>query len=345
MRALVKKEARRGAIELQKVPKPSDLGPREVLIRVNRVSICGSDVHIYEWNKWAASRIRPPRIIGHEFTGEVVKLGSDVELVKEGDIVVAESHIPCMACYQCRTGKMHVCRNTKIIGVDVDGAFADYVKLPEVVLWKIDPSIPAEYASVMEPLGNAIHTASVANLSGKSVLITGVGPIGAMAIAVTKASGSAPIIAAEIKPYRIKMARKIGADYVINPTEQDLVEEVMKITEGNGVDVFLEMSGNPKALADGIKAVTNGGKVSVLGVYDGRIEFDMNLAVFKALTIYGITGREMFKTWHVATQMLKYKQLDLSSVVTHVLDFDDWEEGMELMQSGNCGKIVLKLND
>jgi len=345
MRALVKKEARRGAIELQEVPKPSDLGPREVLIRVNRVSICGSDVHIYEWNKWAASRIRPPRIIGHEFTGEIVKLGSDVELVKEGDIVVAESHIPCMACYQCRTGKMHVCRNTKIIGVDVDGAFADYVKLPEVVLWKIDPSIPAEYASVMEPLGNAIHTASVANLSGKSVLITGVGPIGAMAIAVTKASGSAPIIAAEIKPYRIKMARKIGADYVINPTEQDLVEEVMKITEGNGVDVFLEMSGNPKALADGIKAVTNGGKVSVLGVYDGRIEFDMNLAVFKALTIYGITGREMFKTWHVATQMLKYKQLDLSSVVTHVLDFDDWEEGVELMQSGNCGKIVLKLND
>ncbi|MCD6254218.1 MAG: L-threonine 3-dehydrogenase [Thermotogae bacterium] len=345
MRALVKKEARRGAIELQEVPKPSDLGPREVLIRVNRVSICGSDVHIYEWNKWAASRIRPPRIIGHEFTGEIVKLGSDVELVKEGDIVVAESHIPCMACYQCRTGKMHVCRNTKIIGVDVDGAFADYVKLPEVVLWKIDPSIPAEYASVMEPLGNAIHTASVANLSGKSVLITGVGPIGAMAIAVTKASGSAPIIAAEIKPYRIKMARKIGADYVINPTEQDLVEEVMKITEGNGVDVFLEMSGNPKALADGIKAVTNGGKVSVLGVYDGRIEFDMNLAVFKALTIYGITGREMFKTWHVATQMLKYKQLDLSSVVTHVLDFDDWDEGMELMQSGNCGKIVLKLND
>lgn len=345
MRALVKKEPKSGAIVLEEVPEPADPGPREVIVRVKRVSICGSDVHIYEWNKWAASRIQTPRIIGHEFTGEVVKIGSNVRLVKEGDIVVAESHIPCMTCYQCRIGKMHVCRNTKIIGVDTDGAFADYVKLPEVVLWKIDPSIPAEYASVMEPLGNAIHTASVANLSGRSVLITGVGPIGAMAIAVTKASGSAPIIAAEIKPYRIEMAKKIGADYVINPAEQDLVQEVMKITDGNGVDVLLEMSGNPKALADGMKAVTNGGKVSVLGVYDGNIEFDMNLAVFKALTVYGITGREMFKTWHIATQMLKYKQLDLSSVVTHVLDFEEWEEGMKMMQNGDCGKIVLKVND
>ena len=344
MRAILKEKPGRGAL-LTEIPIPTELAPREVLVKVKRASICGSDLHIYQWNEWARERIKPPQVMGHEFTGEVVAVGSDVQLVEIGDVVVAETHIPCMKCYQCRTGKMHVCKDMKILGVDTDGAFADYIKVPESVLWKVDPSIPAEFASVMEPLGNAIHTATVAKLTGKSVLITGIGPIGAMAVAVTKAAGSAPVIAAEIKPYRIEMARRIGADYVINPLEEDLVERVLKITNGNGVDVFLEMSGNPSALHQGIEATTNGGTVSVLGVYNGKIELDINTIVFKALTVYGITGREMFKTWHVATQMLKYKQVDLSAVVTHVLDMEEWEKGMELMEKGVCGKVVLKIND
>ena len=345
MRALIK-ESPETNLQFKEVDFDPSLGPHDVLVRVRRASICGSDVHIYRWDKWISSRMKLPRIIGHEYTGEVVKTGELVTRVKEGDLVASETHIPCGHCYQCLTGKMHICRNMKILGFDVDGAFADYIVVPETVLWKLSEGIEPEYASVMEPLGNAVHTALVTNLSGKTVLITGAGPIGLMAIEVARVSGASLIIVSEVKDYRIKVARNIGADVVVNPLEEDLTERVMKETNGEGVDVFLEMSGKQSALIEGLRSLTNGGVASLLGIFEGDVSLNLDdLVIFKGITVYGITGRKMFETWRIVDQLLKSKKLDLSKIVTHVLDFEEWERGFELMVKGECGKVVLRIND
>jgi threonine 3-dehydrogenase len=241
---------------------------------------------------------------------------------------------------------MHVCKNLEILGVDRDGVFAEYTVVPEIVLWKIDKSIPLKYASVMEPLGNAIHTATATDLRGKIVLITGAGPIGVMAIEIARISGAAAIIVSEISEYRIKMAKEMGADLVINPSKEDFQREIEKFTDGHGIDFLMEMSGNVKALNDGIKALTNGGFASILGVYnDQEIPFVMNTAVFKNITIQAITGRKMFETWHIASQLLKYKKINLEKVVTHEFELKDYEKAFDLMISGKSGKIVLKIAD
>ncbi|TGG89264.1 L-threonine 3-dehydrogenase [Geotoga petraea] len=345
MKALIKIEPGEG-FELTNVEEPKIINSDDVKIRVLRASVCGTDVHIYEWNKWAEDRIKTPQIGGHEFVGEVVEVGPEVKNLKKGDIVSGETHIPCKVCYQCKTGKMHVCKDMEILGVDRDGVFAEYTVVPEIVLWKIDESIPLKYASVMEPLGNAIHTATATDLRGKIVLITGAGPIGAMAIEIAKISGAAAVIVSEISDYRIKMAKDMGADLVINPAETDLHAEIAKFTDGHGIDVLLEMSGSVKALNDGIIALTNGGFASILGVYnDNEIPFVMNTAVFKNITIQTITGRKMFETWHIASQLLKYKKIDLEKVVTHELDLKDYKKAFELMMSGKSGKIILKIAD
>jgi len=342
MIAIVKERPAPG-LTLKRVPVPRELGPHDVLVKVKRASICGTDVHIYNWDAWSQERIRPPQIDGHEFTGEVVSIGGDVSTVKVGDSVVSETHIPCQKCLQCRTGKMHICKNMQILGVHRDGVFAEYVRVPEVVLWKVDPSIPLEYASIMEPFGNAIHTALVTDLTGKNVLITGAGPIGVMAVAVAKVSGAAQVIVSEIKEFRKELARKMGADVIIDPTKEDLTKKVKAMTEDNGADVLLEMSGNTTAFKQGLDSLTNGAVVSLLGVFPGELSFDINdLFTFKGLTMYGITGRKMFETWQVATQLLKNKRIDLSPVVTHILPAEKFEEGFDVMIRGISGKVILE---
>lgn len=342
MFAIVKERPGPG-LEIKRVPVPGELGPHDVLVRVKRASICGTDLHIFNWDEWSRKRIRPPQIDGHEFTGEVVKIGDSVTTVKTGDPVVAETHIPCQKCLQCKTGRMHICRDMEILGVHRDGVFAEYVRVPEIVLWKVDPSIPLEYASIMEPFGNAVHTALVTDLTGKNVLITGAGPIGAMSVAVARASGASMIIVTEIREFRKDLARKMGADVIIDPLEENVPERVRSLTGGDGADVLLEMSGNATAMKQGLESLTNGGIVSLLGVFPGELQFDINsLFTFKGLTMYGITGRRMFETWQVANQLLKSKRVDLSAVVTHSLPAERFLEGFDLMEKGTSGKVILE---
>ena len=346
MKAILKERAGEGLV-MKEVPEPTNPAPDEVIIKVKRVSICGTDVHIYKWDKWSASRIKPPMIIGHEFAGSIVEKGDMVEGLEVGDYVAAESHIYCGHCYQCKVGRQHICQNLKILGVDVDGAFAEYVKVPARILWKVSPEIDPNFASVMEPFGNAVHTITVEDLTGKTVLITGAGPIGVMAIQVARAEGASLIIVSEVKPYRIELAKENGADIVINPLEEDLVKKITEITGGEGVDVFFEMSGNPQAFQQGLEALTPGGFASILGVFPGdSISFDINnLLTFKGIKMYGITGRKIFGTWRIADQLLKSKRVDLSKAVTHILPFDEWMKGFELMLKGESGKVVLKVSD
>jgi len=343
MKALVKEKPQPGFL-LKEVLMDDELSPDEVLVKVKNASICGTDLHIYRWDEWSQKKIKPPQIGGHEFVGEVVKIGSHVSMVKEGDRVVSETHIPCKHCLQCRTGRMHVCKNLEILGVDRDGVFAEYVKVPEIVLWKIDESIPTDFASVMEPFGNAIHTSLITDLTGKNVLITGAGPIGVMAVSVAKHAGAAKVIVSELKDYRINLAKKMGADIIVNPLKENLVEKVLSNTDGNGVDILLEMSGNETAFQNGLKVVTNGGQVSLLGVFTRNLSFDINeLFTFKGLTLYGITGRKMFQTWNTATNLLKNKVIDLSPVVTHKYKLEDWEKGFDVMNRGESGKVILQI--
>ncbi|MGJ8455358.1 L-threonine 3-dehydrogenase [Pseudothermotoga sp. U03pept] len=345
MKAILKTHMAAG-LTMKEVPEPETLGPTEVLIKVKRASICGSDIHIYRWDDWAKSHIKPPMIIGHEFAGTVVKVGEAVNTVRVGDFVSAETHIPCQKCYQCKTNRMHICKDMKILGVDIDGAFAEYVKVPQTILWKVSPKISPDFASVMEPFGNAVHTALVEDLTGKTVLVTGVGPIGAMAIQVAKASGASLVIASEVKDYRKNLAKLNGADLVIDPTKEDLVDRVMQLTDGDGVDVLLEMSGNMNALEQGLRALTRGGTASILGVFSTKVALPIDeLIVFKGIKIYGITGRKIFETWRVSDQLLSSGRVDLSKVVTHVLSFDEWQKGFDLMLKGECGKVVMVVSE
>lgn len=344
MKALVKEEAKRG-LTVKKVEIPSITHDHEVLIKIKYASICGTDLHIYQWNEWSQNRIRVPLIIGHEFSGEVIGVGKSVKTVQIGDFVSAETHIPCGHCRLCRTGNMHICKTMKILGVDTNGIFAEYAKVPEVVLWKNDPSLPQHFASVQEPMGNAVFTATSGGVTGKSVLITGAGPIGLMAVQVAKAMGAGPIIVSEVKDFRLDMAVKNGADYAFNPMKEDVAVRVKEITGGEGVEAALEMSGNEKAFNLCIEALLPTGHISVLGVFDKPIPIDINRIIFKNITLYGVTGRKMFETWYIVSSLLLNKRVDLNKIVTHLLPFEEWEKGFLLMEQGNCGKIVLKISE
>jgi len=340
MQAVVKTKPGPGA-ELKEVaiPKP---GNGEVLVKVKVTSICGSDLHIYKWNSWAEQHVRPPQIMGHEVAGEVVELGAGVSSLKIGDFISAETHIPCGYCKQCRTGNAHICKNLKILGVDTNGTFAEYVVIPEVVAWKNDPSIPQHFASVQEPLGNAIDTVLSEDVAGKSVAIIGAGPIGMLAVGVARVSGASDIFVTDVNDYRLEIAKKMGATLALNPNQTDVLKTVLDMTNGDGVDVVLEMSGNANALIQGCKMLTPGGRISLLGVFDNPVTMEFNnLIIFKAIRVYGITGRKMFSTWYKAANFLKSKTLDLSPVITHQFKLPEFEKGFELMKSGMCGKVVL----
>lgn len=342
MSALCKLRPEAGFV-LKEVPVPA-IGPTDVLIEVEKAGVCGTDYHIYNWDKWAQTRIKPPLVVGHEFMGRVAAVGSAVRMANVGDRVSAEGHIADGTCLLCRTGEAHICERVEIIGVDRDGAFAEYISMPEVNLWKLDPSIPDEVAAVFDPLGNAVHTVMAAGVSTKSVAISGVGSIGLMAIPVARAAGAASVFAIDINPAKLELAKRVGADATFLATDPDLVEEILRRTNGDGVDVLLEMSGSGSAIDAGLMMVRNGGRAALLGIPSDNIS--LNLAeriIFKGLTVLGINGRRMFETWYQTQALVKSGRVDLRPIITHVLPFKQFDRAFELMRSGEAAKIVLDL--
>ena len=342
MRALRKSSAAPG-FSLERIPLPR-IGPSDVLIRVETVGLCGTDLHIYAWDHWAARRVKPPVTIGHEFMGTVAATGAAVRGVKIGDRVSAEGHLACGMCSLCRTGQAHICEHVQIIGVDTDGAFADYIRMPESNVWKLDPSIPDSWAAVFDPLGNAVHTVMAADVSVKSVAITGVGSIGLMAIPVARAAGAAKVFAIDVNPQKLELARRVGADATFSAKDPGVVEEIVARTGGDGVDVLLEMSGSGSAIDSGLAMVRNGGVAALLGIPSDDVE--INLAeriIFKGLTVLGINGRKMFETWYQTQALVTSGRVDLTPIITHELAFEDYQRAFALMQSGEAAKIVLKL--
>lgn len=352
MYAIVKKRRAPGA-ELVTLDNPK-IRSGEVLVKVKAASICGTDVHIWDWNEWAQKRIKNiPLIFGHEFCGEVVETGAAVTSIQVGDSVSAETHIADGTCYQCRTDRMHVCRNMQILGVDRDGVFAEYVVLPERNAWKNDPALDPAIASIQEPLGNAVQTAlpkdHVEDVAGKNVAVLGCGPIGLMAVAVVKELGAAKVFATAggLNTVRMELAKKMGADLVLSAQDGGtrVTQTIRDETDGNGVDVALEMSGSPTALNQAFEILTPGGRVSLLGLFDRSVLFDFNNAIiFKAATVYGISGRRMFQTWHQVKGLLSHPGFrnKIASVITHRLPMKRVEEGIGLINSKKAAKVVLE---
>ncbi len=343
MLAVVKPEAKPGA-EIREVKIPA-FGRTDVLVKVKVASVCGTDLHIYNWDPWAQHRIHPPLIPGHEFCGTVSAVGDEVTTVKEGDFVSAEMHVACGKCLQCRTGEAHICQHVSIIGVDQNGAFAEYVVIPESNIWKLDPAIPQEYASILDPLGNAVHTVLAGEIAAKTVAITGCGPIGLFAIAVARACGATNVFAIEVNEYRRKIAREMKADYVLDPATQDVRQIIQDVTGGNGVDVVCEMAGHPDAIRIAFDTVRRGGRISLLGLTNKPIALNFSDdIIFKGITVQGINGRRMYQTWYQMTALLKAGKLDLHPVITDKLAMKDFNRGMERLKTGEASKILLYPN-
>lgn len=340
MRALVKATAAPG-MEMREVPVP-EIGATDVLVAVETASVCGTDLHIYHWDEWAQARINPPYIPGHEFCGTVAAVGPLVQGVNVGDFVSAEMHVACGHCLQCRSGQAHVCQSVKILGVDADGAFADYVRIPASNVWKLDPAIPRDFGSLFDPFGNAVHTVLSGAIAGQTVAVTGCGPIGLFSIAVAKACGAARIFAIEPNEQRRELAMKLGADVLLDPSKDPVEQMVKDATDGNGVDVLLEMSGHPSAIQQGFRLLRMGGRASLLGIPSKPVEIDLaNAVIFKGATVHGINGRKMYETWFEAEALIRDRGVDLSPVITHRLPLAQFDEAMHLLESGEASKILL----
>ncbi len=341
MKCVIKEQTGPGHLKLveRSIPKA---GPNDVLVKVMATALCGTDAHIQHWNDWAAKRIKPGVIIGHEFAGEVVEVGSEVKTVKVGDIVSAETHIVCNACDLCHNGHEHVCYHTSTIGVARDGCFAEYIAIPAENAFICDPSLSIEVLSMMEPLGAAVHGVMEYPVAAKTVAIIGAGPIGAMAVAVAKQVGASRIICLEPNKMRAEMAKKMGADQVIAPLAVDPVEAVKALTpEGRGVDVVIDYSGNSAAVATSIAYSKPEAKIVVVGIASKPVSFDLGEFVYSGKTLKGIAGRLMYKTWE-QTRGLLAGGLDVSPVITHVMALEKYQEGLDLMERGECGKVILK---
>jgi threonine 3-dehydrogenase len=340
MRALRKTRADKG-LEMQTVPVP-EIGPTDVLVRVKATSICGTDLHIYGWDRWSQGRIKPPVTLGHEFCGVVERVGADVAAVKPGDFVSAEMHVNCGHCHQCRLGEAHICQNLRIIGIDIDGAFAEFVKIPATNIWKLDAAIPEHYAAILDPLGNAVHTVLAGAIAGQTVLVTGCGPIGLMSVAVAKACGSSTVYATEVNEHRRAMAKQMGADVVLNPTAGDVVKKIVDATGGTGVDVLLEMSGHPAAIQQGFKALRAGGRASLLGIPTEAVPLDLvQDVIFKGATVQGIYGRRMYSTWVQMSALLKAGRVNLEPLFGERMALENFEEAFAKLQNGLAGKILM----
>jgi threonine 3-dehydrogenase len=338
MRAIAKLHAGPG-LDLTEVPVPSP-GINDVLIRVRKTSICGTDVHIYNWDAWAEQTIRPPMVIGHEFVGVIEQVGSNVQGFKPGDLVDGEGHIVCGRCRNCLAGRRHLCKNTQGVGVNRDGAFAEYLCIPASNAVLVDPSIPLDVLSCFDPLGNAVHTTLQYDLVGEDVLITGAGPIGCMAAAIARKAGARNVVVTDLNPARLALARRMGATRAVDVSREALPDVQRELGMKEGFDVGLEMSGQPRALADMIDNMFHGGRIALLGIMPDKAAIDWNKVVFNMLTIRGIYGREMYETWYKMTALIQ-SGLDISPVITHRLPFTEFQQGFELMRSGQSGKIVL----
>ena len=343
MKALRKTRAAKG-LEIQEVPVPS-IGALDALVRVTATSICGTDLHIDGWDRWSQGRIKPPVTLGHEFCGIVERVGEDVSALRPGDFVSAEMHLNCGHCHQCRLGEAHICQNLKIIGIDMDGAFAEFVKIPATNIWKLDAAIPEHYAAILDPLGNAVHTVLAGAIAGQTVLVTGCGPIGLMSIAVAKACGSSTVFATETNEHRRAMAEEMGADHVLNPAWEDPVKKILDATGGTGVDVLLEMSGKPAAIQQGFKALRAGGRASLLGIPTENVPLDLvQDVIFKGATVQGIYGRRMYGTWVQMTALLKAGRVNLEPLFGERLVLDNFEAAFAKLHSGMAGKILMYPN-
>jgi threonine 3-dehydrogenase len=340
MRAVVKARAASGA-ELQTVPVPQ-IGPRDVLVKVRATTICGTDLHIYRWDTWAQSRIRPPMVFGHEFSGDVVAVGDEVTTVRIGDFISGETHIICGHCYPCRTGQYHICRNVKIVGVDRPGCFAEYVTIPASNAWRNDPQLDPAVAAAQEPFGNAVHTALSTDLATKTVLVTGCGPIGLFAVGIARAAGARQIFATDVNHSRLEMARTMGATHPLD-AKGDVVGEVLAVTDGAGVDVLLEMSGIATAINQGFKCLRYGGYAALLGLPGRPLDnFDLaNHIVFKGATVYGVSGRKMYETWYQTRALIGEGRVDIRPIISHRMPLEDFEQAFEMMIAGEAAKVAL----
>jgi threonine 3-dehydrogenase len=343
MKALVKTRPEPGA-SLERRPQPT-LGPNDVLVRVEAASICGTDLHIYSWDPLMRQRIHPPLVFGHEFCGTVEAVGSEVEAIKPGQFVSAEMHVACGHCLQCRIGQQHICQNLKIIGIDLDGCFAERVKIPASNILPVDPAIPRHFAAVLDPLGNAVHTVLAGEIAGQTVAVVGCGPIGLMAIQVAKACGASAIYGIEVKPHRLELAQKVGAIAGFNPKETDVVAAVREATAGAGADVVLEMSGNPGAIQQAFKMLRGGGRLSLLGLPTEPVTLDLVPdVIFKGATVQGIYGRRMYDTWYRMLALLKAGALNLDLIISDRLPLEQFEKAFDLLGQGQASKVLLYPN-
>lgn len=338
MKALVKSRREPG-IWMEEQPVP-EIGPNDLLIEITKTAICGTDIHIYNWDEWSQKTIPVPMVVGHEFVGRVAKVGSHVSGFSVGDRVSGEGHITCGYCRNCRAGKRHLCRNTVGVGVNRPGAFAQYLAIPAVNAFKLPDAIPDEIAAFLDPLGNATHTALSFDLVGEDVLITGAGPIGIMAVAIARHVGARHVVITDVNPYRLELARKMGATRAVDVRSEDLRDVQKQLGMTEGFDVGLEMSGNAAAFRDMIANMNHGGRIAMLGIPPSDVAIDWNQVIFKGLVLKGIYGREMFETWYKMVSMLQ-SGLDVSPVLTHRFPIDEYQRAFDVMRSGQSGKVVL----
>jgi threonine 3-dehydrogenase len=337
MKALVKKSPEKG-IWMENVPKPK-IGVNDVLVKIKKTSICGTDLHIYEWDRWAQRTIKPPMIIGHEYVGTVVDMGTGVTNLKLGERVTGEGHIACGHCRNCRRGKKHVCQNTVGTGVNIDGVFAEYAVIPAGNIILLNKKISDDLISIFDPFGNATHTALSFPVVGEDVLITGAGPIGCMAAAICRFAGARYIVVTDFNEYRLNLAAKMGATRVVNPKKENIAD-IVKELGMLGFDLGLEMSGSPTAFNEMIDNMYNGSKIALLGILPDSTRIQWDKVIFKAIHLKGIYGREMYETWYKMEQMI-LSGLDIATVITHHFSIDDFQKGFDIMEEGNCGKVIL----
>jgi threonine 3-dehydrogenase len=340
MKGLSKLKREPGLWMVQDAPVP-EIGPNDVLIKIKKSAICGTDLHIYKWDEWAQKTVPVPMIVGHEYFGTIEKVGSEVEHLKPGQRVSGEGHIVCGHCRNCRAGKRHLCRNTLGVGVNRQGSFAEFLSLPAVNVFPIPDEIPDEIAAIFDPFGNAVHTALSFDLVGEDVLITGAGPIGIMAASVCRHVGARHIVITDVNPWRLELARKMGVTRAVDVSKEDLHDTMRELGMTEGFDVGLEMSGHAGAFRNMLDMMNNGGKIALLGIPAAEIAIDWNLVIFKGLVIKGIYGREMFETWYKMAALLQ-SGLDISPVITHRFKIDDFIKGFETMKAGECGKVILE---
>lgn len=343
MRAIRKTKAGPG-LEVVDVPEPT-CGPSDVLVRVHHAGVCGTDLHIAEWDEWARGRIKPPVVVGHEFAGEVVEVGEDVGAeFARGQLVTAEGHITCGHCRQCRTGNGHICQRTQIIGVDRDGAFAELIAMPATNVMALN-GIPTTIGAIMDPMGNAFHTVLTgAEVPGSIVVVEGCGPIGCFAVGIARAAGAAMVIASDVNPTRLGLAEKMGAHVVVRADQEDLVARVHEVTNGEGADLVCEMSGHPTALEQAFKVARLGGRVNLLGLPKGAVSLQLsNDVIFRGLTVYGVIGRRMYETWHQMRTFLSHGLLDPTPVITHRYPLERIADALEAIASGAAGKVILEI--